>query len=48
MVAAVVLFMAGFPYYEIKKPQGSILTEVFGGIWVSSTNVYFLEVFKKN
>jgi len=34
MVVAVILFISGTPYYKINKPQGSLLTPVFGGIWV--------------
>ena len=39
MVAAVILFVAGSPFYEKNKPEGSVLTLVFGGICVSSFNV---------
>ena len=35
MVTAVILLIAGSPFYQMNKPQGSLLIQVFGGIWVS-------------
>jgi len=36
MVTAIILFIAGSPFYIMNGPQGSLLTQVFGAIWVST------------
>lgn len=36
MLVATVILIAGKPLYSMKPPQGNVLTQVCGGIWVSS------------
>jgi solute carrier family 15 oligopeptide transporter 1 len=34
MLIATLILIAGKPFYVFKPPQGNVLTQVFGSIWV--------------